>query len=168
MIDNPEIDPLPEAQLEKPGQDIPGDFAPPASAIKVNERQSYEQVIEGLKRASDGCRNLAAYFNREQWDTQADVFDKIRQGIAKLAGIGRATDETPSEKKWGGEALTRNDSYNRVYDGLTKAAGGMLQIATGHRGDLRWSKIAFMAYSLRDTAGKLIRAKKRGKLIGLN
>ena len=141
-----------------PGTEIAGDFE--RRGTKMSERQSYERAIEGLKLASDGCRNLATYFNREQWDVQADLFDKVRQAVVKLAGIGAPVDSVASAKKHSGVALTRNEAYDRVYTGLTQAAGGMLQIAGGHRGDLRWSKIAFMAYNLRDMAGRLIRMKK--------
>ena len=144
--------------LETPGQEIAGDFD--RRGTKMTERDSLERVIEGFKIASDGCRNLATYFHRDQWDSQADLFDKIRAAAVKLAGGGVASDVEASKKRFGGEALTRNDAYDRVYSGLTQAAGGMLQIAGGHRGDMRWSKLAFMAYSLRDSAGELIRAKK--------
>jgi hypothetical protein len=155
-----------EPSEKQPGEEVYGDFA--QRGTRMNERQSYERCVEGLKMASDGCRNLAVYFNRERWDAQADLFDKIRAGVVRLAGIGAPADATESKKKFGGDGLTRNASYDRVYRGLTMAAAGMLQIAGGHRGDLRWSKIAFMAYSLRDTAGELIRLKKRGPIIKLN
>lgn len=156
----------PAEPIEQPGREIYGDFAPRGTAM--TERQSYERVIEGLKIASDGCRNLAAYFNRDRWDMQAGVFDELRAAVVKLAGIGRSIDAIPSAKKFGGDALTRNESYDRIYRGLSDAAAGMLQIAGGHRGDLRWSRIAFMAYSLRDTSGQLIRMKKQGPVLRLN
>ena len=147
-----------QAEAEKPGTEIAGDFD--KRGTKMTERDSYERVIEGLKIASDGCRNLATYFGREQWDMQADVLDMTRKQLVRLAGIGVTGDDAPSHRKLYGSALTRMEAYDRVYAGLTQAAGGMLQIAGGQRGDLRWSKVAFMAYSLRDTAGKLIRMKK--------
>lgn len=138
--------------------EVPGDFD--RRGTKMSERQSYERCIEGLKLAADGCRNLATYFSREAWDAQADIFDKVRAAVVKLGGIELPGDATLTAKKFGGEALTRNESYSRVVDGLGQAAGGMLQIASGHRGDLRWSKLAFMAFSLRDTANKIVRMKK--------
>ena len=141
-----------------PGAEIAGDFD--QRGTKMTERESYERVIEGLKLAADGCRNLATYFSREAWDAQADIFDKVRTAVVKLGGIELPGDATLTHKKYGGEALTRNESYSRVVDGLGQAAGGMLQIASGHRGDLRWSKLAFMAFSLRDTANKIVRMKK--------
>ena len=147
-----------EAPTSKPGEEIAGDFD--RRGTKMTEQDSYERVVEGLKMAADGCRNLATYFNRESWDLQADIFDKVRVGVVRLAGIGAPGDADVSKKKFSGGALTRNDSYDRVFNGLTMAAAAMLQIAGGHRGDLRWSKIAFMAYNLRDTAGRLIRQKK--------
>ena len=147
--------------MEEVGEEIAGDFDRRGSVM--NEIQSYERVVEGGKMAADGCRNLSAWFPGEDWGNLAIVIDKIRLGCVKLAGLNRSADETILEKH--GRAMSRNDSYSRVYNGLQMMAAGCFQIATGHRGDVRWSKIAFMVYNLRDSAGKLIRMRKRNDTI---
>lgn len=139
--------------------EIAGDFD--RRGTLMSERQSYERVIEGGKLASDGCRNLAAYEHGDSWDALADIMDQLRARCAALSGANSPADAAPSLRKFTSSALTRNESYNRVYEGLGMMAGGARQLAACHRGDVRWSKIAYMAHALRDNAGQLLRMKRR-------
>ena len=67
-----------------PGTEIAGDFE--RRGTKMSERQSYERAIEGLKLASDGCRNLAAYFNRA--GAYADCVAGLRPVLGAMHRLG--------------------------------------------------------------------------------
>jgi hypothetical protein len=129
----------------------------------MRERESYERVIEGLKMASDGAQHLAQSRQQGNWRTLANVFDKIRTAVARLGGMRtEGTDATPSQEKFNADHMGVHAAYDRVYRGLDMAAKGARQVATCHRGDLRWSVYASKIEVLRDQCSKLIRMKQSG------
>jgi hypothetical protein len=128
------------------------------------ERESYERVIEGLKMASDGAHHLTQSRQDTKWRTLAQVFDKIRAAVAKLGGMGtEGTDTKAVAEQWNAQHMGVHAAYDRVYRGLDMACKGARQIATCHRGDLRWSKYAQMIEGLRDQCGRLIRMRQAAK-----
>ena len=119
----------------------------------MDERQSYERVIEGLKMVSDACAHLIRHepLQTEYWRGFMTRFDKARLICVQQAGLGLAM----KEKETGelrGEPLPWKLCRKRFLDGIEQAAGGCRQLATCHRGDLWWST---MASTLDDLARKL-------------
>lgn len=119
----------------------------------MNERQSYERVIEGLRMISDACAHLIRHepLQTEHWRGFMTRFDKARLICVQQAGLGLSMKEkeTPELR---GEPLPWKQCRQRFLDGVEQAAGGCRQLATCHRGDLWWST---MAATLDDLARKI-------------
>lgn len=124
------------------------------------ERDSYERVVEGLKRSADGARHLVHWQQHGSWDAYADRMDKIRVAVVRLAGIERPGDADPTRVFRGLSSLTRIDAYMRIHEGLTGAAAGARQLATCHRMDLRWSVYAAQLEKMRDSSSEMVRLQK--------
>ena len=107
------------------------------------EKESYERVIEGLKMVSDACAHLIRHepLRVEYWRGFMTRMDQARRICVQYAGLGLAMREveTPELR---GEPLPWKQCRQRVLDGLVQASGGCRQLATCHRGDLRWSSMA--------------------------
>lgn len=125
----------------------------------MNERQSYERVIEGLKIASDACAHLIAHepINAIQWREYLTRFDKARLICVQHAGLGLSM----KEKETGevrGDPLPWRKCRARFLEGIEQAAGGCRQLATCHRGDLWWTQ---MAETLEQMARKIQAARQQ-------
>jgi hypothetical protein len=132
---------------------------------RMLEIDSFERVVEGLKSASDGCRHLVARRENASWDRLADILDKTRVAVVRLAGMGRPADSDPTKRRKGEDtALPTVDAYIRVYNGLHAASAAARQLATGHRGDLRWSLYAAQLENLRDQTSRLVRVREGGTM----
>lgn len=137
----PTIDgkPLAEDDPNK-GIELDANGDPVRQGSLMNEKQSYERVIEGLKIASDAAAHLAKAEgpNGQQWRGIAGKLDQCRRICVQKAGLGL----TMREKETGevrGEAMRYRLGRERFREGLVQAAGGMRQLATCHRGDIYWS-----------------------------
>ena len=151
MIDNTNGDAFDEDNMPE---------LPKNLGIRMLEIDSYQRIIEGLKGASDGCRHLAQWQNHASWDAFAGMLDKIRSGMVNVAGIGKPSDSDATKPFRGMTTVSRLDAYVRIYDGIHAAAAACRQMASGHRGDLRWSIYAEQLEQLRDSASKMVRAQK--------
>lgn len=121
---------------------------------------SYQRIIESLKMAADAAYHLTE--RDPDWRKIAKVFDKLRSELAKLGGMAtEVQDSAETMAKLSGETMGTHQAYDRVYTGLRGSAAAARQMATGHRGDLRWSAYATRLETLRDKCGALIRMKRQ-------
>lgn len=133
----------------------PGGYVPmERRGVSMNERQSYERVVDGLKQAADGARHLSPWREDEEWDRLATLMDALRLSFVTIAKMDRPGDASLSLPKAGGLILGPKDSYERVYAGLGMASAGARQMAVCHRGDVRYSRLASGLENLRDKCGK--------------
>lgn len=124
----------------------------------MDERQSMERVIEGLKMITDACAHLIRHepLQAEQWRAFMTRFDQARRICVQQAGLGLVLKEKATEEVRG-DPLPWKQCRKRFLDGVVQAAGGCHQLATCHRGDLWWST---MALTLDDMARKLNKMRR--------
>lgn len=141
--DNPDLDPefTPTESIE---QDHRGSV--------MREFESYERIIEGLKKASDGARQMARWKHPDLWNALAQFLDQLRRAVVQTSGFDRPEDGRDSKQAWGGEGLTWSDANTRILTGLKDASAGARQIALGQRLDLRWTRYANSFDTMRDKA----------------
>jgi hypothetical protein len=164
-------------RAEALGQDFGADTAafdpdaPVTEAVEQDHRgtvmvefESYERIIEGMKLASDGARNMARFSNPEKWNKFADFTDQVRRAMIQLAGFDRPQDAKPSNQLFGGEGISRTEALSRIRTGLDGAAAGARQIAQAQRMDLRWQIRANHIDKLRGTATEMAKAETMRKL----
>lgn len=156
-----EIDPASEPLIEydAPESARRTEVANPETGVRMGEIDSYERLVDGLKVASEGARNLVAHVNDPRFDSMADRFDNIRVKVVELAGRARPGDRDPIPKRVTKAKITRIESFNMIYKGLTDSARCARQFATGHRGDLNWTIVARQLETLRDNASELVRRR---------
>lgn len=133
---------------------------PERLGIRMLEGDSIDRVVDGLRMAGDGMMHLAHWRQDFTWEVMARGLDALRIKLARLAR-SRSTDEIPSSDPGSMGTLTTIESYQRVYDGLAMASRSCRQMASGHRGDLRWSQAANELDRWRDRMSKLVRTRKR-------
>ena len=149
------------------GQDFGADTAefdpaaPVTEAVEQDHRgtvmrefESYERIVEGLKIASDGARNMARFKNPDLWNKLAGFLDQLRKAMVKEAGFDRPEDARESQQAFGGN-MSWTTASSRVANGLKDAAGGARQIALGQRMDLRWTQYANRLDEMRDKAHEM-------------
>ena len=147
------------------GQDFGADTAefdpaaPVTEAVEQDHRgsvmrefESYERIVEGLKRASDGARHMARWRSPGLWNALAQFLDQLRRAVVQEAGFDRPQDRKDSVQQFGGDGLTWSDANSRLLTGLRDAESGASQIALGQRMDLRWTRYANQFRSMRDKA----------------
>lgn len=114
------------------------------------EKESYERIIDGLKIAAEGAAHVSAHELRIK-DTISCLkyagiarrLDQVRLLAVELAGIDETAMTQKETVEVRGEPMRFLRAKHRLRDGLKQATGGFRQFATCHRGDLRWSKLAF-------------------------
>lgn len=124
----------------------------------MDERQSYERVIQGLRIASDACAHLIHHepLNVSYWRGFMTRFDKARLICVQYAGLGLSMQEKETGEVRG-DPMPWKECRHRFLDGIQQAAGGCRQLATCHRGDLWWSK---MASDLDDLSRKILALRR--------
>ena len=157
MTPDDEIEPL--IQYDAPEDARRTEVANPETGIRMLEVDSYERLIDGMKVASEGARNLVHHMQDPRFDTMADKFDEVRAGVVMLAGRARPGDSDPIPRRVSQPKLTRIESFNLIYQGLSDAARCARQFATGHHGSLRWTLVARNLDTLRENAGELVRRR---------
>ena len=125
----------------------------------MDERQSYERVIEGLKMASDAAVHLVKLepIYADKWRAIASKLDQARRICVQHAGLGLTMKEKQTADVTG-DPMPWRRARDRFKDGLVQASGGLRQLATCFRGELKWSR---MAQSLEDLEGKFRRVRAR-------
>lgn len=162
----PTIDGKPLEGEDKPrpeGIELDANGDPIRQGSLMNERQSYERVVEGLKIASDAAMHLTKLEarNGKQWRFIGGNLDQVRRACVQHAGLGLTMKERQTEEVRG-DPMRYRIARDRFREGLMQAAGGMRQLATCHRSDFWWAKCA-------DELEKLelnIRNPKRQRLVG--
>ncbi len=136
-----QLDPSKDPNAVVLGSD--GDPMPHPTGTRMIEKESYERVIEGLKMSADACMHLAKQEpeNGEKWRAIGQLLDKVRLEAARLAGVDLVMKQLETEGMRGNPYTWRR-ARQRFLDGLKQATGGMRQLATCFRGDLRWSMMA--------------------------
>lgn len=142
----PTIDGKPLSGEDKPrpeGIELDANGDPIRQGSLMNERQSYERVVEGLKISSDAAAHLAKIEpeSTKQWMAMAKKLDQARRIAVQHAGLGLAMREKETSEVRG-DPMHWKIARDRFREGLVQAAGGMRQLATCHRGDFIWSRMA--------------------------
>jgi hypothetical protein len=120
-----------------------GDPMPHPTGTRMIEKESYERVVEGLKMAADACMHLAKQEpqHAQIWKEIGQTLDKVRLEAVRLAGLDLVMKQLETQGARGNPYTWRR-ARQRFLDGLRQATGGMRQLATCFRGDLRWSIMA--------------------------
>ena len=129
-------------------------------SVRMLEEDSWERMIGGMKRASQGCRHLVFWRQEPMMDVMADTLDKIRVAMTRKAKRGKPSDADPTLRARGMEKMLAIECYEMVYNGLTDAAACARQFAGAHRMDADWSLYALNLEKLRDKASLMIRSHK--------
>ena len=113
---------------------------PVRQGTRMTEQDSLERVIEGMKIAADAAMHLAKEEGTDTWVAIALCLDQVRKGCVQQAGMAHTAEK--KTEKLRGDPMPWRKARERFRDGLVQAAGGARQVATCHRGDFWWSRIA--------------------------
>lgn len=130
--------------------------------IRMLEADSIDRVVDGLKIAADGAFHLAYWRQDFSWEAVARGIDALRIKLARLAR-SKSSDEIPTRDPGSMGTLTVLESYQRLDEGLKNAARAARQIASGHRGDLRWVQAANALDEWARRCNSLVRLRNRQK-----
>ena len=111
---------------------------------RMIEKESYERIIEGTRMAADAASRLARMESEhvEYWHGWRRRLDMIRKICIQVAGLGDVIKFKETPASWGGDPGGWTPARKMFREGIKQAAGGARQMATCHRGDLVWSKMA--------------------------
>lgn len=146
------------------------DGDPLPQGTRMDERQSYDRVIEGLKIAADAAAHLvkSESANGEQWRKISTMLDQARKIAVQHAGLGLVMKEKPTQEVRG-DPMNWRWARDRFRYGIKQASGGCLQLASCFRMDLWWSNMSreleCLEMKLRPKSISQLRAGKRPKLI---
>jgi hypothetical protein len=121
-----------------------GDPVPDPRGTRMEELESYERVIEGLRIAADACMHLARHEPKdcETWKSVGMLLDRVRLEATKLAAVGLTMRQQETSPDVRGAPLVWRDARKRFLDGLRQATGGMRQLAVCFRAEMRWALMA--------------------------
>lgn len=134
---------------------------PKTLGIRMLEGDSIDVFVDGLRMAGEGSMHLHYWRDdrdEELWLDASRHFDKLRIAFAKLAR-SKSSDQQETRDP-GDSKVPQIDCYERVFNGLANASRAARQIASGHRGDLRWSAAANQLDRWRDRMSGLVRKRK--------
>jgi len=109
----------------------------------MNEGQSYERVIDGLKMGAEACAHLVitdAEFG-DYWRALRKALDGLRKAAMGVSGLDLTMRFKETADPRGG-FLPWREARDRLHEGIKQAAGGMRQLAVSHRGDMVYSRMA--------------------------
>jgi hypothetical protein len=137
---------LPPDDDEAGGIPVGDDGLPVLRGSRMIERQSYERVIDGLRIAAEGFMHLACWEDTEDGKANrkavARMLDSTRRICIARAGLDDVVRADPTAEVAGTAVFPFRRARDRVVYGLQQAAGGARQLATYHRMDLSWSRVA--------------------------
>ncbi len=157
----------------EPDDDLPPDLSPPdalhpqdfpQAGTSMDERQSLERVVEGMKVAADGARHLAFHYEDDRFDYVAENLDKIRAWSMELGGNATPSAVRPTEVVRS-SPMPPAQALSRLLEGLKQAEGAAFQMATGHRADAAWTKVAGFLRDWQDKARVI--ARRRNAAMGM-
>lgn len=130
---------------------------PESLGTRMFEVDSMERAIDGLRLAAEGAAHIAAHEYQAKNISLCNLYagmarrlDQVRLLAVEVAGNSNANQHETQEVR--SKPMNYKNARHRLRDGLKQASGGMRQIATCHRGDLRWST---MAQALEDMLQKI-------------
>lgn len=129
---------------------------------RMVEADSYDVMIDGLKRAALGARSVYVHLKFEKFLRLADLIDSLRKEAALKAGRARSSDIRSTENPEARDAMTRMKAYCEIKEGLSFASHGARQMGAGHRGEEFWIEFGWSLVKLEDKAMELIRARAEG------
>lgn len=129
-----------------PGIALDANGDPVRQGSLMVERQSYERVIDGLRIAAEACMHIAHYESDgggfDRMVMLARNLDRCRRMCIRHAGLDDVGRSSPTERLYR-PGMAYRESRQRLIDGIMNAAGGARQLATCHRMDLAWSRVAY-------------------------
>ena len=161
--------PVPEKPKAE-GIQVDANGDPILQGTKMQERDSLDRVIEGLKIASDAAAHLVKSEpgNTVQWRGLAKKLDQARRICVQYAGVGLVLKEKETQEVRG-EPMNWRWARDRFRYGIEQASGGCKQMATCHRGDLWWSRMGneleMIEIKLRPKSPQQLAARNIPKLI---
>jgi hypothetical protein len=127
------------------GIPVGADGLPLLQGSRMVERESYERVIDGLRIAAEGFMHLACWEGTEEGRANrkgvARMLDSTRRICIQYAGLDDVQRSDPTAEVTG-DVMSFRNARARVVFGLRQAGGGARQLATYHRMDLKWSRLA--------------------------
>lgn len=163
MTDEPAV----KNDLVVRGED--GDPIADPVSVRMFEKDSYERVIEGLKIAADAAAHLVRTENEHAayWNKQRRNLDMVRKICMQYAGLEASITFKETNEMRNTSGLSWRQGRDRFRDGIKQVAGGMRQLATCHRKDLVWAKMAADMESMSTklaakTVNKARQANQRG------
>lgn len=146
------------------------DGDPLPQGTRMIEKESYERVIDGTRIAAEACARLARMESEHfiYWNTFRGNLDNVRRIAMSISGLPSAPFKETGEFMQSDVGAWRT-ARDRFHEGIKQAAGGARQMATCHRSDLSWSRIASSLEQMRDKLGAITRgtvkkARASGKL----
>lgn len=137
-------------------RDAQGDIIP--LGTRMIEADSYDRLRDGLRIAAEAAAHIAVHEYRSNNVKGANLYaglarrlDQCRRIAVEYTKIGDAQRERETQEVRS-EPMPYFKARKRLRDGLKQASGGMRQLATCHRLDLRFSG---MAQSLDEMQRKL-------------
>jgi hypothetical protein len=154
-----------EEKPESPGVELDANGDPVRQGSLMDERQSYERVIEGLKMVSDACAHLIKHepLQADYWRSFMTNFDQARRICVQHAGLGLVLKENETQAMRG-DPLPWRKCRMRFLEGIEQAAGGCRQLATCHRSDIWWTTMAETLDALARKINAMRRAAVRQSL----
>lgn len=147
-----------------------GDVISQDNGVKLLEKESYERVIEGLKISADAAAHIAFREpeHMDYWHKWRFTLDNVRRAAMHISGL-ELTMKFEATTDPRGEPMPWRTARDRFRDGLKQASGGMSQLATCHRGDLVYARMArdlgeIQQKVSRATVAKTKRAMSSGRL----
>ena len=146
------------------------DGDPLPQGTRMIEKESYERVIDGTRMAAEACARLARMESEHfiYWNTFRGNLDNVRKIAMSISGLPSAPFKETAEFTLSDVGEWRA-ARNRFHEGIKQAAGGARQMATCHRSDLNWSRMAasleqMVAKLSSITRGTVNKARASGKL----
>lgn len=120
------------------------DGDPVPTGTRMIEKESYERVVEGLKIMADAAAHLVRLepSSAHIWRGVHQRLDTTRRAAVQYAGLTEPMQQQETEAKRNGDTMPWVEARKRFREGGKQAAGGMRQLATCHRSDFAWSRMA--------------------------
>lgn len=131
-------------------------------SIRMLEADSYDVMVDGLKRAAIAARHVFVHLQGERFIKLADMLDALRKNAVLRAGRGNLMDTLPTVMPERRDAMTRMAAYLQIKEGLDFASHGARQMGSGHRGEEFWVTFGWALKDLEGKAMQLIRARAEG------
>ena len=131
-------------------------------SIRMLESDSYQVMIDGLKRASEGAMSAYLHLKSDRFKKLAELIDQLRKHAALRTGRAKGIDIRPTLVPEARDAMTRMKAYLEIKEGLSHASHGARQMGAGHRGDEWFVHFGWALVDLEERSFELIRFTAEG------